>query len=508
MTTLPADIVEAMTSEDWWQSWFRRGDWRPWQAFLRCLFGLPLLEADRELIEACTGTSELPAGRHHEADAIVGRRGGKTRILALIAAWLAIFDSRWSDFLDPGEQAFVLLVAKDQSQASVAFGYLRSLLVDHPLLAEMVISETSDALILSNRVVIRVASASFRGLRGYAVAALIADEVAFWLDHDTSANPAEEVIAATRPAMLQFGGRAMLLCASSPYRKTGPLWDAFKRHYGRPSPVLVWKAPTTVMNSAANRAEIDRAYEEDAQRAAAEYGGEFRQDLAPYIDIEAVEAVVAEGRRELAYVAGVIYAAFCDPSGGSSDSMTLAISHVDRALDVRVLDLTREIRAPFSPAKAVQEFAGTLKAYKLTRVCGDRYASQWPVEGFRGNGIEYIVSEKPKSLIYQEALPLLNSGKVELLDDRRLVSQIASLERRTARGGRDSIDHPAGGRDDLANAALGALVLAGSGPPSLGDLITDEVIAMFARRDWDSAVPQVVGHPFSVTYDDFYRGPR
>ena len=47
-----------------------------------------------------------------------------------------------------------------------------------------------------------------------------------------------------------------------------------------------------------------------------------------------------------------------------------------------------------------------------------------------------------------------------LLDDDVLVKQIVSLERRTSRGGRDSIDHPPGQRDDLANAVAGALVLA------------------------------------------------
>jgi hypothetical protein len=35
------------------------------------------------------------------------------------------------------------------------------------------------------------------------------------------------------------------------------------------------------------------------------------------------------------------------------------------------------------------------------------------------------------------------------------------LERRVARGGRDSIDHGPDGRDDVANAAVGACVLVG-----------------------------------------------
>ena len=57
-------------------------------------------------------------------------------------------------------------------------------------------------------------------------------------------------------------------------------------------------------------------------------------------------------------------------------------------------------------------------------------------------------------------MALLNSGNVEQLDDKRLLSQLLSLERRTSWGGRDSIDHPPNAHDDLANCAVGALLLA------------------------------------------------
>jgi hypothetical protein len=52
-------------------------------------------------------------------------------------------------------------------------------------------------------------------------------------------------------------------------------------------------------------------------------------------------------------------------------------------------------------------------------------------------------------------LPALNSRKLDLLDDARLLTQLIGLERRTARGGRDSIDHAPGAHDDLANAVAG-----------------------------------------------------
>ena len=59
-----------------------------------------------------------------------------------------------------------------------------------------------------------------------------------------------------------------------------------------------------------------------------------------------------------------------------------------------------------------------------------------------------------------DLLPLINSGAVDLLEHDRLVTQLTSLERRTARGGKDSIDHAPGAHDDVANSVAGALVTA------------------------------------------------
>jgi hypothetical protein len=69
----------------------------------------------------------------------------------------------------------------------------------------------------------------------------------------------------------------------------------------------------------------------------------------------------------------------------------------------------------------------------------------------------------PKSAIYLEVLPRLNSGKLQVLDHPKLIGQWTGLERRTARSGRDSVDHAPGGHDDLVNSACGALWLAGKG---------------------------------------------
>jgi hypothetical protein len=146
--------------------------------------------------------------------------------------------------------------------------------------------------------------------------------------------------------------------------------------------------------------------------------------------------------------------------------MTIAIAHRDR--DGRgVLDAVRERRPPFSPDDVVVEFSELLKGYGIRTVTGDRYGGQWPSERFRAHGIEYAPSEKSKSDIYRDLLPLLNSGKIELLDLPQLATQLVGLERRTARSGKDSIDHAPGAHDDVANSVSGALLLANTAPHAL-----------------------------------------
>jgi hypothetical protein len=138
--------------------------------------------------------------------------------------------------------------------------------------------------------------------------------------------------------------------------------------------------------------------------------------------------------------------------------MTLAIAHKEG--ETEVLDVLRERKPPFSPEAVVEEYAHLIRSYRCSKVYGDRYGSEWVAEQFTKRGVSYEPAEKPKSEIYASLLPLINSKAIDLIENDRLVTQIASLERRTSRGGKDSIDHPPGAHDDLANAAAGALVTA------------------------------------------------
>ena len=438
--------------------WFKDPEtWQAWRAFLATLFALPMSPEELEIYRRCTGRSEPPSEPHREAWLICGRRSGKSFTMALTAMYLACFRD-WRPFLAPGERATIMVIARDRDQAAEIISYLKAYFENVPMLAHLLENDTAESIELNNRVRIQVNAASYSRTRGYAIAVAILDEMAFWPTDAGSANPDKEILAAIRPAQVQFGDHAMLLCASSPYAKRGVLYEAHQRHYGRDGdPVLVWKAPTREMNRTIAQAEIDRAMERDPAEASAEFMAEFRSDLQSFVDVEIVRACTDNVRERLPQRAHS-YVAFVDPSGGISDSMTLAISHMEGK--TVVIDAVREVRAPFAPAAAVAEFAELLHRFQIFTVYGDRYAGNWPSEAFQAHGITYEPAELTKSELYLAFLPLLNSHAVSLIEHPRLEHQLVSLERKTTRGGRDTIDHMRGAHDDVANAVAGACVMA------------------------------------------------
>lgn len=449
-------VLQAMHDPALFGAEFDAPTWTAWEAFLAALLGEEMTDEQKTLCHLHTGRTDLPLEAFRRAALICGRRAGKSRVLALLGTCLATLKD-YRPYLSAGEVATVGIIAADRKQARTIFRYVRGLIALVPEMEAEVTRETDEIIEMAGRrVVIEIGTASFRATRGYTYAAVLCDEIAFWRD-DSSANPDEEILRALRPGLATIPG-SMLLLASSPYARRGVLWKTFKRYYGQDgATTLVWKAATREMNPEFDEQEEREAYEEDPAAAAAEYGAEFRSDIASFVAPEVVEACTAQGRYELPRDSRHRYVAFVDPSGGSSDSMTLAIAHHED--ECAILDLVREKKAPFSPENTVVEFCETLKAYGITSVTGDRYGGEWPREQFRKNGVQYNLSEKVRSDLYRDLLPVLNSGKVELLDIPVLSRQLCGLERRTGRSGKDNIDHAPGGHDDVANAVAGALLM-------------------------------------------------
>lgn len=446
-------IRDAMTDAALFGDQFGGESFTAWRALMAGFHGLELDAQELDVFQSLTERQTVPEKAFEELWLAVGRRGGKSHAAALLAVYLSCFFD-YSDRLAPGEVATVMTIAADRKQARAVMRYTSGLINSNPMLRRMVLRENSEQIELNNRCVIEITTASHRSVRGYTLAAVICDEIAFW--HSDGANPDREIIGALRPALATLGGK--LVALSSPYAKRGVLWDQFKRSYGDDADhrVLVARAPTLTMNPTLDPAIVDRALAEDREAARAEYLAEFRSDVATFLDVELLADCTRPKPKELPPVRGVTYRGFVDPAGGGADEFTLAIAHAEDGL-ARV-DLVRGLRG--SPAKIVAEFAPVLKSYGVTQVTGDRYAGRWPRDEFAKSGITYETSELDRSALYREMLAAINSGKIELPPDDVTARQFAGLERRTSRAGKDTIDHGPNGHDDRANAVAGAVVAA------------------------------------------------
>jgi hypothetical protein len=453
--------------------------WRSWRIVLIAAMGEALTVDERKTFTELTGRAREPGRPVEELWGVVGRRGGKSRAIAALSVYIAsCIDYR--PVLAAGQIGVVPVLSGTKEQATEILNYATGMFAAAPGLAGLLASDpTAETITLRTRIELQIRAASFRRSRGFTAVGAVGDECSFWRSEQTT-NPDVEILNALRPSLATTGGP--LICISSAYAKRGEMYRAYREHYGPDGDplVLVVKASSKAMNPSLSDRFLARAYEKDPVSAASEYGSEFRNDIDAFITDDLVDAAIMSGVHEIAPQEGVRYSGFCDGASGSGggDSMTMGIAFKDG--EHFVLACLHERRPPFDPEAVTEDFAKTLKAYGIKKVVGDKWAAGFVEAAFRRNDIAYEASAAPKSDIYKEVLPLLASGRVKLLDNARMRVQLLALERRTARGGKDSIDHPPRGHDDLINAAAGALVNAATGKAPFLPLFTAEIAARAA----------------------------
>ena len=79
------NILQALEDANLFAPWFRGDSWASWKSFLSALFGLEMDERQTEFYRRHTGREHPPVSAFRECWTVVGRRGGKSLIAALIA---------------------------------------------------------------------------------------------------------------------------------------------------------------------------------------------------------------------------------------------------------------------------------------------------------------------------------------------------------------------------------------------------------------------------------------
>ena len=451
----PLRVSDVMSNPKLLGNYFHGSSWDTWRAVIKATFAEEMTADEIATFRNVAGGRDPPLQPVGEAVYVVGRGGGKDSAASLIVSCIAV---NFRGKLRPGEQATALCIACDRDQAAIVLRYITGYFEKIPALNALVKSFNRGGITLHNGVEIVVATNSYRSVRGRGILCAVFDEVAFWRDEE-SAIPDVEVAAAVAPGLARVPG-SMLILISTVHKRSGLLYQRYRTYFGKDNDdTLVVCGSTLQFNPSADAATIARHIEEDPQRYNAEYNSAWRDDLASYIGRDLLEAAVDRGilvRPPAAFK----YFAFVDISGGRHDSCALAIAHRTADGSAVVLDLVHEWPSPSNPIAVVNEMAPLLSSYRCEHVIGDNYAAQWPVESFAQVGIVYIKSKRERSIVYRDCLPLFTSGRARLVDNARMISQFAALERRTFSTGHERIDHGRNGHDDVCNAAAGALTLA------------------------------------------------
>ena len=438
------------------------------ETLLRTIYGLPLSKTQLALFRECTGRDAPPSHGFSEVTVLAGARGGKdSRIAAPIACFEAVFGGH-EKRLTRGERAVIPIVAQDHRATKIAFGYVRSYMTGSALLRSMVETELAQEIRLTNRVELVCFPSTMASLRGWSVPAGVLDEVAFFR-LEGAADSDVEIQASIRRGMLSFA-HPRLVKISTPFMKSGVLWDDFKAAWGQDDPDrLVWRASSVLMNPTLREERLERERRLDPLRFAREYEAVFAEDLEAFLPDAWVDAAVVADRHALPPAPGVRYVAAVDPSGGGADAFTLSICHTEgEGYTARVV---QDVLKGYSRRGGevnleaiVNEYAATLREYGVNTVTGDRYAGNWVREAFKREDIHYADAERTKAEAYLEAQPLFAQGRIELLDHPRQTRELKLLEARPRAGGKTIVDHPRGGHDDYANALVLAALAAVTRP--------------------------------------------
>jgi len=420
-------------------------------ATIKTIYGLPLDEEESEIYQRATGRVECIRKEQNEATIIVGRRGGKT---SRIAAPIACFEAFRENGLPPGEKAYVVLIAPVTYQARNAFEFIRNYIQNSPELRQAIVAVRKDEIDLCNGVTIACWPCSYVSVRGFSVLAAICDEIAFWNQDITSANPVDEVLDALRPAMATFP-RRKLLKISTPFRRDGLLWREYQKRSELSFPV--WHLPSLEMNPNLDAEFLEKEKERDLEKYRREYMAEFTDHLVAWIVPEILDPCIIQGRVEVPPIPGARYAAAIDPAFSHSD-FTFAIVHQTNDGQVvvdRIQKWSGTKIAPVPFERVCSEIAKVLREYGINRVWGDQFCASIIRQTFDSIGIQYedhSFRQGTRTEIFGNLRHLLTQGKIELLDNPDLTRQLRRLEEHKTKAGQIDV-RPAGGKkDDVAIA--------------------------------------------------------
>lgn len=378
----------------------------------------------------------------------IGARSGKTYLLIALRALhlaLTVDLSR----LAPGEIASGNLVAPDLDLATQALQFIRGAIRQQPRISAMCraedIAEGTKAQEINMRrggkpLVFKCRAASGKGGRtgrGRSLFGAFLDEACLFYDSDHKVND-KDVYDANQPRVM---GGGQTIVASTPWAKTGLLWEMHEKNFGHPETCMVAHAPTSIMRTdPAILAQVERAYLIDPDNARREFGAEFMSgDVSQFFDADTIEQCVDSSLSpSMLPKPGMRVAAGAD-FGFSRNSSALAISHLtgDRIL-VPVIDEWKPDGAPLKPSLVCEHFAALCREHGAKGLMADGHYREAVREDLERHGL--FLSSAPEGMTgkarsYIHARTMMREKKIAIPRHELLIKQLKATLGKSVSGG-------------------------------------------------------------------------
>jgi len=459
-------------------------------SLLKLIDNLPLSSEEAEIAIEATGRKELPQQVFRIVLAICGRRSGKS---VKICANLVVFQACIARHPIPaGERGTVLLVAPTEKQARHTFRIIEEKIRRSPTLNRLIVvarsSSGESTLELSNGVDITVAAANSKHVRGANIIAAVFEEGAFFQNSDTGTYNLEEIVNAVRPGMLTVPD-SKLIIVSSPWIQSGYSWELYRDRDKHPD-VLVWRAPSWVMNPTLDQGELDRERQRNEAYWRREYAAEWVVTASsPLLPADAVEAAVGlPGVAEFPWKSGYAFCVGLDPSS-RGDDFGLAVAHAEN--NKIIVDYVKAWRAPgrgryIDYNVVLPHIIATMTRYRAPKCWSDQVASAAISAALTKEGFQFeqttTFGTKAREKFHLLRQKLV-SGDLILPDDPELIHQLKALEEILADAGRSTVEARTGKDDKAVVTALAVWAAATQTPikPWVDFVFLDDLLD---ARDW------------------------
>jgi len=416
---------------------------------------------------------------------VVGARSGKSWLSALRLLHLALTCDL--SRLAAGEIAVGLICAPDLKLARQTLRFASGAVLGSRF-ASCVVGQTADSITIrrhDGRTVSIEALPASRGgssLRGRTLIGAVLDECAFFLSDEYVVND-QEILAAVSPRILPDG---QVLIPSTPWTKSGLLYELFSQNFGAPSSALAATASTLLMRDHDEHTTriVTRERLRDPENAQREYEAIFTDGAGTLLTSADVDASV-DPVRSRPPRSSCVYGMAIDV-GLRHDATAIVVFHVEDLrredappLHTLIVDATARLLPQPSQRVRLEDIEHTIAtladSYNVSRVFGDVVYADAIGPFLRARGIrfeELSVSSPAQERRAMSCAARFSSRAIKLVDDPFLIRELKDLKVTRHSGGRVSIAAPESKRkfDDMADALLLACEVATSLPTAGGNI--------------------------------------